>query len=52
MDVVKSVKAATEGGDEFDEQELVEMFRAVYGREPDSQDYEEGIWSHICAGVL
>jgi hypothetical protein len=31
--------------------DLVEMFRTVYDREPDEEDIREGLWSHICAGV-
>ena len=31
--------------------DLVEMFRTVYDREPDEDDIREGLWSHICAGV-
>jgi len=27
------------------------VFRALYGREPDETDREEGLWSHCCAAV-
>jgi hypothetical protein len=37
--------------DELDNDELEAAFRAIYGRAPDDQDREEGLWSHLCAAV-
>ena len=33
------------------DEELAAAFAALYGREPDTQDIEEGMWSHCCAAV-
>lgn len=33
------------------EDQLLAMFQAVYGREPDSAEERMDMWSHICAGV-
>ena len=35
--------------DSLDDDDLAEVFAALYGREPDAQDREEGLWSHCCA---
>ena len=35
--------------DNLPDDEVEEVFRAIFGREPDDQDYEEGLWSHILA---
>lgn len=37
--------------DEIDDEELREAFRALYGRWPDQQDEEEGLYSHCCAAA-
>jgi hypothetical protein len=37
--------------DSSDDDQLPEVFVALYGREPDEQDIEEGLWSHCCAAV-
>ena len=34
--------------DELDNDELDAAFTAIYGRAPDDQDREEGLWSHCC----
>lgn len=41
-----------EDDDDFDDQELEEMFILAYDREPDDDDRDQGLWSHICAAVL
>lgn len=41
----------THDDDTADEGDLPEVFRALYGRRPDAQDEEEGLWSHCCAAV-
>lgn len=33
----------------IEDAELVEAFRAAYGRDPDSEDRAQGLWSLICA---
>jgi hypothetical protein len=43
-----------EQGDDNDTvapEELDRLFALVYGRKPDDKDREEGLWSHICAGI-
>ena len=30
---------------------LLDMFRSIYGRDPDDDDERMMMWSHICAGV-
>ena len=50
----KRIREYIESHDENDttpHDDLVAMFRAVYGRKPDEDDIREGLWSHICAGV-
>lgn len=37
--------------DDLDETELTEAFKAVFGREPDDEDWEQGVWSHLCAAA-
>lgn len=37
---------------EFEPEQLAEMFRAVFGREPDEQDETVGVYSLICSEVL
>jgi hypothetical protein len=37
--------------DDLDDGELSEVFAALYGRKPDRQDYDDGLWSLVCAGV-
>lgn len=39
------------GDDEMDDDTAREIFLAVYGRDPDVHDIEEGIWSHCCAAL-
>jgi len=49
---VEDVKDMIETADEeqeFSPQELVEMFSAV--RQPDQKDWNDGVFSLICAGV-
>lgn len=29
-----------------------EVFPAIFGREPDADDEQEGLWSHCCAAVV
>jgi hypothetical protein len=38
--------------DEPDEAEVEDWFRTVYGREPDDEDREVGLFSLVCAGIL
>ena len=37
--------------DDLDESELEQAFTAIFGREPDDEDWEQGLWSHLCAAV-
>lgn len=37
--------------DVLDERELAEVFAALYGREPDQDDENVGLWSLCCAAV-
>lgn len=37
--------------DEFDDVELADAFSAIYERKPDDTDWEQGLWSHLCASV-
>jgi hypothetical protein len=36
---------------ELDAEELEQAFRAIFAREPDNEDREQGLWSHLCAAV-
>jgi hypothetical protein len=39
-----------EGPEDYDE--AAELFAAIFGREPDEGDGDEGdLWSHVCAAV-
>lgn len=33
------------------DEELIEIFRALYGRKPDAEDEEAGVWNLCCAAV-
>lgn len=35
----------------IDEADIEAAFTAIFGRTPDAQDREEGLWSHCCAAV-
>ena len=49
---IEDVKEIIEAADEdFSEGELSEMFEAVYERAPDQKDWNDGVFSLICAGV-
>lgn len=37
--------------DELDDDDLVAVFTALYGRKPDQDDYDTGLWSLCCAGI-
>lgn len=37
--------------EQLDENDLREAFHALYGRWPDAQDEEEGVFSHVCAAA-
>jgi hypothetical protein len=37
--------------DTADAADLPEVFAALYEREPDQQDIDEGLWSHCCAAI-
>jgi hypothetical protein len=50
-EAIKWVKAHDDD-DNLDPQALEEAFLAIYGRPPDDQDREEGLWSHLCAAVF
>ena len=39
-------------GDDHDETDLTNCFRALYEREPDDDDISNGLWSLCCAAVL
>jgi len=49
-DEVREIIDATED-EELDEDVLTEMFRAVYHRKPGQQDWNDGVFSLICAGM-
>jgi hypothetical protein len=38
-------------GDDLDDTDLEEAFRALYEREPDEDDRMVGLWSLLCAAV-
>lgn len=38
--------------DQIDDDDLTEAFIAIYGRQPDHDDREQSLWSHLCAAVL
>ena len=42
---------AHEDGDELDEDELEAAFTAIFERDADDEDREEGLWSHLCAAM-
>ena len=48
---VKEIIEAADEDQEFSEGELSEMFEAVYERKPDQKDWNDGVFSLICAGV-
>jgi hypothetical protein len=35
--------------EELDDEELEEVFAAIYGRYPDDDDMRDGLWSLVCA---
>lgn len=37
--------------DNLNPDELDTVFFALFGREPDKRDREEGLWSHCCAAT-
>jgi hypothetical protein len=37
--------------DNLADDDLAPVYTALYGREPDDQDREEGLWSHCCAAA-
>jgi hypothetical protein len=38
--------------DELDEEDLIDVFTALYERGPDAQEMTEGLWTHCCAACL
>lgn len=51
---VKEAKAwvrSHDDDDSLDESELIAAFTAIFGRAPDRQNHDEGLWSHLCAAV-
>lgn len=43
--------AAHSDDDEIDAEELRQAFLDMYGRDPDQDDYDAGLWSLLCAGA-
>jgi hypothetical protein len=41
---------AESSGTDLDDGDLAAAFAALYGREPDREDREVGLWSLLCAG--
>ena len=41
---------STDDGDAY-EDECKDAFRAIFGREPNDDDRDQGIWFHLCAAV-
>lgn len=37
--------------DTLDDDEVREVYAALYGCDPDEQDEDEGLWSHCCAAA-
>jgi hypothetical protein len=37
--------------DNLDQDDLEQVFRAIYGRSPDAQDRDDGLWSLCVAGI-
>jgi hypothetical protein len=37
--------------DDLDESDLESAFAAIFERPADDEDREQGLWSHLCAGV-
>jgi hypothetical protein len=37
--------------DDLCDDELEAAFQAIFARKPDDQDWEQGLWSHLCAAV-
>lgn len=50
-DAVAAWMSLHKDSDDIPDEELVENFRLLYGRDPDATDREQGLWSLICAGV-
>lgn len=46
---IREYVATHEDDDDHDQDELERLFALAYGREPDDQDREDGLWSHLCA---
>jgi len=42
---------AHDENDKIPDEQLLAMFRAVYGRSPEGREERIDMWSHICAGV-
>jgi len=40
-----------EDDDPMDDDDLEEVYTALYGQPPDAQDREDGVWSLCCAAV-
>jgi len=53
MEMMKSeaMRWIAEHGDDdnLEEEELEAAIRAIYGRQPDAEDREKGLWSVLCA---
>lgn len=49
-DAIKWVRSRT-NDDDLSDDDLEAAFLAIFGREPDDDDRDQGLWSHICAAV-
>lgn len=47
---IEWVKSHTDE-DDLDESNLEAAFTAIFDRKPDDEDWEQGLWSHLCAAV-
>lgn len=50
-DAIREYIESHDENDKTPDDQLLSMFRSVYGRSPDGRDEYIDMWSHICAGV-
>ena len=50
-DEIRDYIESHDENDEIPEEQLLSMFRGIYGREPEGSEERMDMWSHICAGL-
>jgi len=51
-EAIKYVRSCDDDGGPETYKEAAELFAAVFGRQPDDDDGDQGdLWSHVCAAV-